>query len=84
MGKMSNQPSSDAIEFVELAGCKAQVKEIAKRVAEFAGNTPTEAEALSRCRMVFEYILHETMTHTDEDDWDLEVEIQSEEKTCSD
>jgi len=80
MSKRSNQPSMDAICFVEeAANCKAQVKEVAQSIVQFAGNSPTEDEVLSRCRLVFEYILHEAMANTEIDDWDCEVEIHNEE-----
>lgn len=80
MPKMSNNPSQSAIDFVRAVGCKSHVEVVAQAVADFGGETPTEDEVLARCRLVFEYMVHETMRHSSADDWDVEVEIQAEEK----
>jgi len=77
---MSSCPGQNAIDFVRAVGCKSHVDVIAKEVADFGGEIPTEDEVLSRCRLVFEYMVHEAMRHSSADDWDVEVEIQTEEK----
>lgn len=74
-----NKTPLDTISFVEdVLGVKAECQGIANKVGNLLGIKPDETEVLSRCRMVFEYILHEAMKHSKEEDWDIELEIQSE------
>lgn len=71
--------SKDAIDFVVATGCKDAADEIANNICICSG-PPTADEVLSRCRHVFEYILHQSLnlSGSKHDLSQFEVEIQCE------
>lgn len=72
-------PSLDVLNFVAAADCQDAADEIANKVCTYSG-PPTEDEILSRCRHLFEYILHQSLelSGTKHDLSQFEVEIQVE------
>lgn len=69
----------DAINFVKVVDCQDAVDKIASKIVIYSG-PPSEDEILSRCRHVFECILHTALTLScpECDLTRFEVEIQIE------